>query len=556
MRSPARRAAAAALGLSVLLAGCGGGDAPATATPDASSGQVATGGGTTKVSFYAASRFAEQASFGPTPALVAELRSKGFEKWIDEQLAMTPTLINPAPAENWTDPTPRSVWEYAEREYQRVMLVAPDQLRARVNWSLSQFIVVSSRKGETAGTVHWFNLLQRQAFARYDQLLYEASVNPAMGHYLDNDQNRPKSAECPHCAPNENFARELMQLFSLGVYKLNADGTPQRDRRGRFIETYTQRDVEEMARVLTGWQHDPEPPNRPPKNWGNWAKPMVPSTWPPERDSGQKTVLGKTFPAGRPAADELRDAIALLMSHQNIAPFVATRLIQHLVKSNPSPAYVGRVAAAFRDNGKGVAGDLKAVVKAVLLDPEARSADNPAAARPDDGKLREPVLHRVAVMRSLGCKRPLQNRWGVISPGLQRPYSPESVFSFYAPTDRAPGSNLLAPEQKLLNADELTQRMGTWGWVRWNDETKTNDRKIYTDAGCDIEPLVKAFTVSPRVFADHLSERYFRGAMPPTLRSNLEQLMKDAPWDARDPDNGALWLLGYATNTPTFGVIK
>ncbi|WP_284615611.1 DUF1800 domain-containing protein [Aquabacterium humicola] len=557
MRTPARHAAAAVFSLAALLAACGGGsETPASASPEASRGQVSTGGAAAKVSFYAASRFAEQATFGPTPALIDELRSKGFEKWIDEQQAMAPTLIDVKPAEDWSDPTPQSVHVYRERELLRVMLVVPDQLRTRVSWSLSQFLVVSNRKAEAAGLLRWANLLQQQAFGRYDQLLYELSVHPAMGNYLDNVQNRPKSTECPHCAPNENFARELMQLFSLGVYKLNPDGTAQRDRRGRFIETYTQRDVEEMARVLTGWQYDPDPPNRPNKNWGNWAKPMVPSTWPPERDAGQKTVLGKTFAAGRPAPDDLRDAIALLMSHQNIAPFVATRLIQHLVKSNPTPAYVGRIAAVFRDNGKGVAGDLKAVVKAVLLDAEARAGDNPAVARTDDGKLREPVLHRTAVMRMLGCKRPFENRWGVIRPALQNPYNAESVFSFYAPTDRAPGSNLLAPEQKLLNADELTQRMGHWNWVRWNDVTRTNDRTVLTDAGCDIEPLVKAFATSPRVFADHLSERYFRGAMPPTLRSNLEQLMKDAPWDARNPDDGALWLLGYATNTPYFGVIK
>jgi len=548
-----------------LLAGCGGGrDAPASVTAAAadgavaSSGQVATGGASYQVSHYAASRFAEQASFGPTPALVAELRAKGFEKWIDEQFALPPSTLDPAPLEVWTDPTPQTHWEYWNNGVQALFLAGPDQLRLRTTWSLSQFIVTSTRKGEPAGAAHWLNLLQQRAFGGYGDLLLQASTNPYMAQFLDNNQNRPKSAECPHCAPNENFARELMQLFSLGVYKLNADGTPQRNNRGGYIETYTQRDVEQLARVLTGWQHNPDPPNRPNKNWANWAKPMVPSTWAPERDSGEKLVLGKVFPAGQTAPKDLEDAIALLMAHQNIAPFVSLRLIQHFVKSNPTPAYVGRVAAKFRNNGSGGVGDLKAVIKAVLLDPEARVGDNPATARLDDGKFREPALHRSAVFRALGCRRaPTNPAWPQYWLHTQPHFAPESVFSYYAPTDRAPGSNLLAPEQKLVNASELTARFGELNGLRWDGLTRTNGTKNYSTAGCNVEPLTRAFVDSPRAFSDYLSQHYFRGAMPPTLRSNIEQLMRGQPfWDLNAPDDGALRLLGYALATPYYGVIK
>lgn len=546
-------AAAASAAAALCLAACGGGNGTAAAPPpDASSGQVSGGTSGYKLSHYAASRFAEQATFGPTPALVAEIRSKGYSQWIDEQFNLPPTQIDVTPAKINGNPIPQEPYQYQQREYQKLILAAPDQLRARVSWSLSQFITVSGRKGHPAGLIDWVNMLQRQSFGRYGDLLYAVSVHPYMAQYLDNNQNRPKSAECPFCAPNENFARELMQLFSLGVVKLNADGTPVRNSRGGVVETYTQTDVEQMARVLTGWQHVPDTPQAP---FNGILQTMQPSTWAPERDSGEKRVLGRVFPAGQSAPKDLEDAVDLLMSHQNIAPFVALRLIQHLVKSNPSPAYLGRVAAVFRNNGSGVAGDMKAVVKAVLLDAEARAGDDPAKARNDDGKLREPVLVRSAVFRVLGCRGVPANSpgyWLASQPHL----NPESVFSFYAPTDRAPGSNLLAPEQKLLTAAEFTARMGELNWARWNAATGKNDMTAYTAASCQTDPLVKAFTTSPRVFADYLSEHLFRGAMPPTLRSNLEQLAAKPSWDPRLPEDGALRMLGYATATPYFGVIK
>ena len=550
------------------LSACGGQGTEATseamsqaaspaATPLASTGQVAA---TTsfKVSQYAASRFADQVSFGATPALVQEIRSKGFEKWLDDQFALPLTPINPAPVEVY--PTeqnpPSSYWNYLPDTFMHRVVVAPDQLRQRVLWSLSQWVVAATTKGEPAGWVYWVNTLERNAFGNYRNLLREASTNPHMAHYLDNDQNRPKSDECQHCAPNENYARELMQLFSLGVVKLNSDGTTVRDARGRPVETYTQRDVEELARVLTGWTHDPDPPNRPNRNWGNWSRPMVPSTWPPERDAGAKSVLGKFFPAGQAATRDLEDTLDLLMSHQNIAPFVALRMIQHLVKSDPTPAYVGRVASAFRNNGQAVAGDMKAVVKAVLLDPEARAADDPAKPQ-NGGKFREPMLHRTAVLRGLGCGRWLAWPDGNLQqPSDQRPFASSSVFSFYAPTDRAPGSNLLAPEQKLASARELTARLGELQWVRWTPKVNANTMDAYRTARCDIDRFTQAYARSPKEFIDLLSERWFRGAMPPTLRSNIEQQIRKPTWDTSSPDEGTVRMLMFAVSSPYFGAVK
>ena len=559
----------------LLLAACGG--ARESAAPSASTGQVIPATTGAQVSFYAASRFADQVSFGATPVLVADIRAKGLEKWIDEQLALPLTPIDMRGAEavyayGFNTTVPREINSYLETEFGRQAASAPDQLRLRVMWSLSQFLVAGATKGEAPGHVNWVNLLYSHAFGRYGALLREVSVDGHMAHYLDNDQNRPKSAECPTCAPNENYARELLQLFSIGVFKLNPDGTPQRDNRGRYIETYSQNDVEELARVLTGWERDRLPSNRPARNWGNWGKPMVPSTWPPNRDSGAKRVLGKDFPAGQGAAKDLDDTVELLLAHPNTAPFVALRLIQHLVKSDPTPDYVARVAARFRNNGAGVVGDLKAVVKAVLVDAEARRGDNPGAAGAaavaavtavaahSDGKFREPFLYSMALWRGLSCTRlPKDTGGGNVFSRTQRPFAPDSVFSFYAPTDRAPGSNLLAPEQRLLTAEEMRNRLGLPEWPSlWNSDTRQRSYANYAAAGCNIDEWRAAFEQSPRAFNDLLSARFFRGAMPPTLRSTVEQMMNEPnpPWNRLDAQEGALRMLGFVLATPYFGVLK
>ncbi len=543
------------MGMALGISGCGGGrSSEVVAASSASAGQVAASTTSAQVGHYAASRFAEQASFGPTPALVAEIRQKGYEKWIDDQFALPATLIDPTPYLGFVDPLPTADWKSYQAEFPTLAIAAPDQLRSRVTWALSQFVVVSDRKGglDLVGVMYWINLLQQRGLGSYADFLYNMALSPAMAYYLDNNQNRPKSAECPHCAPNENFSREIMQLFSLGVFKLNADGTPLRNNTGGFVETYSQRDVEELARVFTGWQHSNDPPHRPQRNGANWAKPMVASSWPPERDAGAKTVLGRAFASGQTPDKDLRDAISMLMEHPNIAPFVASRMIQHLVKSNPTPQYVGRVAAKFRNNAQGMAGDMKAVVKAILLDSEARVGDNPATSRNDDGKFREPFLHHTAVWRGIGCNRLPANYEGwAILPQSQRPFGQESVFSFYAPTDRAPGSNLLAPEQKLVNASEFIGRLNLVSSIRQN-----NNWKMFTKAGCDIDAVVRAYSTSPRAFNDWLSEKFFRGAMPPTLRSNVEQLIQQPPWVIGDSAGATLLMLDYALTSPYYGVIK
>lgn len=542
------------LTLSLLSACGGGGSAVDASTASNSSGQVAPPTAATGMTRFAAARASEQATFGTTTALVDTLSQSGLNSWITAQQAVPATKFS---APSWVkvydtnnqQQTSRA-FNYPVNEFLNVSLAAQDQLRLRVTWALLQFIPVNT-KVPPYGITEYFNLLQDHAFGNYGSFLRALTIHPAMGAFLDNVQNRPLSDQCPSCAPNENYARELMQLFTIGVVKLNPDGTTQRDGQGKPIETYSQDDVEELARALTGWRFSTTGAGSnglPSSNWINAAYPMVPETWEGAHDKGAKVVMGTSFPAGRTASQELDQVVAMLMSHPNIAPFVSVRLIQHLVTSNPTPEYVGRVSAVFRNNGSGVAGDMKAVVRAILMDPEARRGDVPGTDSNRFGKFREPVLWYTGLLRGLGCTSNLNSGddW-IVTPTSQSPFNAPSVFSFYLPTDRAPGSNLLAPEQKIINASELTSRLGRVGWiVRSGGATGT---------GCNFDLLGQAFAQSPKALIDRISLLYFRGAMPPTLRSDLMALATGQQLGATATES-ALVLTQYALTTPFYGVIK
>lgn len=536
---------ALAVGALAALAACGRGVGEPPAALQASLGQVKPAAAA-PVSRYAAARFADQVSFGATPALVADIESKGFSKWIDDQFALPVSQIDTAPIAVYDSQIAaqgEKASNYATGAHYAMMLNAPDQLRRRVTWSLSQFVTVSASKVEPYGGLAYANFLQRHAFSNYGDLIRDVTINPSMAVYLDNLDNRPTSSQCPWCAPNENYARELMQLFTLGVVKLGADGTVLRDSANRPLETYTQKDVEELARALTGWRIEG---NYERTDFHRYDGAAVPDSWAPAHDRGAKTVLGRSFPAGAEAPQELDTIVSMLMGHQNIAPFVSLRLIQHLVTSNPSPSYLARVAGVFRNNGQGVAGDMKAVIKAILLDPEARRGDQIGVDVATFGKMREPVLWYTSVMRGMSCKTLLYWPDGryLMTPAAQNPFNPASVFSFYLPTDRAPGSNLLAPEQRLLNAQELSFRMG--------GSIATQVAK--SGSGCAVSEFGQAFNRSPQAFADLVSERFFRGAMPATLRQNLIGLAPDQ-W-GNTPDEKAIALTLYALASPYYGVIK
>ena len=565
-REATRRATLlASIALVMTLAACGGGSKPATsgvgAAPTPSAGQVAPASAAPKVSFYAASRFAEQATFGPTPALVAELQAKGFERWIDEQLALPASELDMRFVD-WNDTQDqRNIFGLFEGEAMHSFVGAPDQLRWRVTWSLSQFVVVSYQKLDPAGVALWANDLHRMALGNYGALLRGLTLSSPMARYLDNDQNRPKGDDCPNCVPNENYARELMQLFSLGVWLLNPDGSAQRDARGRIIETYTQRDVEELARVLTGWRHDQVRVPNTPRNWGSWSRPMVPSAYKPDRDPGRKEVLGRVFPAGQTIYQDLDNVVTLLVAHPNIAPFVATRLIQNLVKSDPSPAYVQRIGAVFRDNGRGQSGDMKAVVKAILLDAEARRGDDPSRALLHDGKLREPVLYSAGLLRALGCRKvPIEYHSGVPwRVGGQPPFAQPSVFGWYAPTDRAPGSNLLAPEQQTLTPRELRRRLGGLEHVAFTayNPGPSVPTGALSDAGCGLGEFAAAYQRSTSELLALIGRRFMRGEQPQATFAITKEMSRQwqTPNNPQQLERETIQLLEFVLFSEGYGAM-
>lgn len=536
------------------LAGCGQSERPDSNKQafmsDANLAQL--GPPSIPIKTYAASRFLDHASFGPTLAGIEQVRTLGMEAWIDQQFALPASQVDGSFSENWdSNDTPgvlgRPYFELMQKNFLRLALSGDDQLRLRVTWALSQFIVVSESKVQSFAMTQYFNLLQHQGLGNFADLLRAISLSPSMGVYLDNTQNK-KEGICADCSVNENYARELMQLFTLGVMQLNKDGSPKRDASGKLLETYSQDDVQAMARALTGWDFAPLPSSPPPLLRSGYRYPMV-ASWKEAHDSGEKKVLGQVIAAGGTAAQDLEKVIQILMNHPNIAPFVSIRMIQHLVTSDPSPAYIQRMVAVFENNGQGVRGDMKALVKAILLDPEARAADKPTVVDHHFGKVREPVLFKTAMLRGMGCKEAMvAPHGGLDGVGNQTPFNAASVFSFFSPLHRAPGSNLLSPEQKLLTSSEFSARLGGLSWIA--SEAPANIKA----AGCNFDEFVTAYKKSRREFINLVSQRFFRGSLPPAQRDAAEKVMDTVAWGTQE--NQTANVLQFMLSSPTFGVIK
>ncbi len=409
-----------------------------------------------------ASRFLGQATFGANDAQIARVQALGYEGWLNEQFT-TPrdtgyfdTLIARGYAADETYKFGQS--PIVNGALYTAYVNAPDQLRKRVGLALSEIMVIGlsgiNANYRVFGAASYMDTLENNAFGSYRALIGGISRHPAMGVYLT-FRNNVKADPVKGSLPDENYARELMQLFTIGLYELNQDGTLKLDGNGNPIETYTQNDVTELAKVFTGWR------------WVNyvnanstdlryWNTPMavtVPSTQSPEA----KNFLGLSIPAGVGSDESLERALDHLANHPNVAPFISKQLIQRLVTSNPSPAYVGRVAAVFNNNGSGARGDLRAVVRAILLDAEARDAANLSSTTA--GKLREPIVRMMNWARAFEAQSG-DGRWNlgtVTDPGLrlaQDALRSPSVFNFYRPGYTPPNTaiaqaNLLAPEFQI-----------------------------------------------------------------------------------------------------------
>lgn len=412
----------------------------------------------------AAARFLGQATLGYTDADIAAVRSLGFEAWLTQEIA------RPISQSNWDwlvskgidkDPNAQMVATGFDPQIWQRLLSASDGLRQRVTLALAEIFVVGF-DGITGGykqfkmAAYW-DVLASNAFGNFRTLLEAVTLNPAMGSYLNTAGNQKENAATGRL-PDENYAREVMQLFSIGLFSLNSDGTVKTDANGKAIESYTQDTVSQLARCFTGWNL-----NAPRGETGPEfvRRPMIPTE--ALHSTLAATFLGTTVPANTNATTSLRMALDALANHANVGPFIGSLLIQRLVTSNPSPAYVGRVAAKFSNNGQGVRGDLAAVVRAILLDEEARSLLN--LTNPKWGKLREPMLRFIQWARSFKGSSSTGD-WNVgntSDPARSLGQSPQrspSVFNYfrpgYVPAGTPIGSaGMVAPEFQLANESSV-----------------------------------------------------------------------------------------------------
>lgn len=394
--------------------------------------------GGNKVTEGAARRFLLQAGFGPDADSVAHVQKMGFDAYINEQFTL-PVSPYQDVATISTSNGPVQSRFFANAVHGR------DQLRQRVALALHEIFVVSGvEESAPWQMVPYLRVLQNGAFGNFRQLMYDVTVNVAMGEYLDM-RNNSKANPTTGTLANENYARELLQLFTIGLVQLNADGSVKKDANGNPLQTYDQTIVQEFAKVYTGWTYPTKPGATPAKfNPAYYEGPMVP--YESNHDTTQKTLLnGAIIASGGTATGDLNAALDNIFNHANVGPFIGKQLIQHLVTSNPSPAYVSRITAVFNNNGAGVRGDLKAVVKAILLDSEARAGDSgPGSGTPSasaNGHLMEPALAIPAMLRGLGMQVNDTNSLNSYSSRLgQSIFSPPTVFSYFAPGYQVPPS--------------------------------------------------------------------------------------------------------------------
>lgn len=403
----------------------------------------------------AAAKLLYQASFGPTPETLLSAQQITRQQWIAAQMAlapswhyplttqycdgsMTPTTnvvdgndsANTNKVENNNPANSRACLKAQESVWLEHALTAKDQLRQRVAFALSQILVVSSKEPPLAkygdGLAWYYDLLVKHSFGNYRDLLQDVTLSPAMGVYLSMQGNRKANLN-KNTFPDENYAREVMQLFSLGLYQLDISGQTILDEQGNKLPSYQQDDVENLARVFTGWDLVEN------KRYGNRRTGRYDTFMelsPKQHDYNEKVLFGQHIKAGMKAEQELSTSLDLLFNHPNVGPFISRQLIQRLVASNPSPEYIKRIATVFNDNGAGVRGDLGAVVQAILLDDDAQTPlMSPAL------KLKEPLLNYIGFLRAFSAKptsehyqlRQLNGTFG------QGPMRADSVFNFYQP---------------------------------------------------------------------------------------------------------------------------
>jgi len=530
---------------------------------------------------FAAGRFLSHATMSPTPELIENLVSTGndFEGWIDEQFAIPSTDLKPTVYDIWDEIIAYRVSQGENAEdffgpykphfdyaWHETMMTSDYHLRHKIAFALSQILVVSDNSDLTdwaESLSGYYDILQNHAFGNYRDLIEEVSYSIQMGYYLSH-VNNAKANEEANTSPDENYAREIMQLFTIGLYELNIDGTRKIDGNGDFIPTYDQDDIQEFAKIFTGLGigvlEDPD----------NW--PYVPffglDMWAAKKDvpmvmyqdfheTSEKTLLGgQVVPANQTGEEDLDDAFDNLFNHPNVGPFIGNLMIKRLVKSNPSPAYIERVAMAFNDNGSGVRGDMKAFIKAILLDPEAR--DGSAMLNASAGKVREPVLKLLAFAKSLPAN-PGGKFWNVsfdyADATGQGMFSSPTVFNFYPPDFYPVGdlatAELSAPEMKLHNTSTAISYINAmyaynhwWDWdpvlqistgnigIFYSWENTENDVP-FPSVTFDQNYFLQ-FADDPELLVNELDKRLTYGQLTDQTRDNILPVLNDMYWTWND----------------------
>ncbi len=484
------------------------------------------------VSQEQAARFLYQSTFGPKLSEIRRVQSMGFDSWLDEQMAHPATLQEPCMQAVLDDPDLPLYQNSRQEAWFLNSAEGQDQLRQRMAFTLSQLFVVSdaaSLGNEVMGLAKYYDLLAINAFGNFRDVLEDVTLNTMMGFYLGMFKNA-KADPVAGTQPDENYAREVLQLFTIGLHQLNMDGSELLDIDNNPIPTYDQADIENFARVFTGWNYAGCPEN----NW-TWCNPTTPgvSGYAPMEaieayhDSGEKTLLnGQVIPAGQTAQQDLDDALDNIFNHPNVPPFISKQLIQRFVTSNPSGAYVQRVAGVFADNGSGVRGDLEAVMRAILLDDEARNSA--FIADSSYGKLKEPLIRYIGLLRAFEAKSPT-GRYGNWNPEfsyLQRALGSPSVFNFYQPKFQLPGpirdAGLVSPEFQITSettvvtvANEMNQatNRGHHLYDHWNDSMPL----------LQLQRELQLFN-DQNALLDHLNLLLFSGQMSAHTRSTVVDL--------------------------------
>ena len=526
-----------ALALLALLTACGGGGGGSPPVDPPGSGVGSGGGGSTGPSEPTAEDFRDAAlildsgTFGARYSDVESVAKSGVDAWLDQQFSMPISLHEPIVRRygaqygfnNQDSPIPIGL--FRRFAFFENALTAPDQLRQVTAYAFTQLFVVSQTGvlgNNPLGLSNYYDTLLVHSFGNYRDLLRAVTLHPAMGFYLSH-VNNAKTDPNANTFPDENYAREVMQLFTIGLYELNADGTQKLDADGRPIPTYDNTDIREFSKIFTGLAYAGADGLEPlfGRNRAVLHTPMV--MFDNFHEPGEKYLLnGFVVPDGQTGIQDIDDAVDNLFNHPNVGPFVGKQLIQRLVSSNPSPEYVSRISAVFADNGDGVRGDMQAVIRAILTDPEVANAS----------RVREPFRRFLAANRALNAMPSEGSDIGVTGLFVQNAtgqmvLTAPSVFNFYSPFYRPQGGQgLISPEMQITTEDTIVGITNLMAQVLYSDRPMYNHSQL-PEMRLDLASMVSLADNKEELLL-RIERLFFAGTMSEHTRSVISGAFDEA----------------------------